>query len=108
MLHVELTRALECLRAAPDVRAVVLASTGRYFSAGGDFELMMECRASMSNRLRIVDDGRKLFATLVDLPQPIVVALHGGRDWTRSFGRACLRRHRCRERSLTSAIHTFS
>ena len=77
ILHVELTRALEYLRAAPDVRAVVLASTGRYFSAGGDFELMMECHASMRNRLRIVDDGRKLFGTLTDLPQPIVVALQG-------------------------------
>ncbi|MCW3016692.1 MAG: Enoyl-CoA hydratase, partial [Solirubrobacterales bacterium] len=40
LLHVELTAAITQLRGNPDVRAVVLASTGKVFSAGGDFDLM--------------------------------------------------------------------
>jgi enoyl-CoA hydratase len=33
--------------------------------------------ADVATRLRIVDDGRRLLAALHDLPQPLVVALHG-------------------------------
>ncbi|WP_354699689.1 Short-chain-enoyl-CoA hydratase [Paraconexibacter sp. AEG42_29] len=77
LLHVELTAAVQELRANPDVRAVVLASTGKVFSAGGDFDLMREANADVATRLRIVDDGRRLLGALLDLPQPLVVALHG-------------------------------
>jgi enoyl-CoA hydratase len=76
-LHTELTVGLRSLRGERSVRAIVLASTGSVFSAGGDFELMTEAHASIENRLRIADDGRQLFGTLVDMPQPVIVALHG-------------------------------
>lgn len=76
-LHVELAECLQGLRDREDVRAVVLASTGKVFSAGGDFELMQACRDNVRDRLRIVDDGRRLLRTLADLPQPLVTALHG-------------------------------
>jgi enoyl-CoA hydratase len=76
-LHLELTDAITQLRGDGDVRAVVLASTGRVFSAGGDFDLMRVANADVATRLRIVDDGRRLLAALHDLPQPLVVALHG-------------------------------
>ncbi len=75
--HVEFTAVLRDLRGQRDLRAIVLASTGKVFSAGGDFELMEECHRSVANRLRITDDGRELVGALLDLPQPIVVALHG-------------------------------
>ena len=55
----------------------MLASTGKVFSAGGDFELMRAAQADVTTRLRIIDDGRKLLAALQGLPQPLVVALHG-------------------------------
>lgn len=77
LLHVELADCFSALRGDPDVRTVILASTGKVFSAGGDIELMLEAHASMQNRLRIVDDARRLLGVLVDLPQPLVVALHG-------------------------------
>lgn len=76
-LHVELTAALDRLRGDASVRAAVFASTGKVFSAGGDFELMKAANGDVATRLRIVDDGRRLLAALVDVPQPIVVALHG-------------------------------
>ena len=77
VLHRDLTAGLRVLGEDQDLRAMVLASSGKVFSAGGDFELMMECHASIANRVRITDDGRALLATLLDLAQPVVVALHG-------------------------------
>ncbi len=76
-LHVELTAVLDSLRRDEKVRAVVLASTGKVFSAGGDFDLMRAAQADVGTRLRIVDDGRRLLDALISLPQPLVVALQG-------------------------------
>lgn len=76
-LHVELTAALDSLRRDEKVRAVVLASTGKVFSAGGDFDLMRAAQADVATRLRIVDDGRRLLDALISLPQPLIVALQG-------------------------------
>ena len=76
-LHVEFTRVLEELRRDEKIRAVVLASTGKVFSAGGDFDLMRAAQADVATRLRIVDDGRRLLDALISLPQPLVVALQG-------------------------------
>jgi enoyl-CoA hydratase len=77
VLHVELTEVLQSLLANRNVRAVVLASTGRAFSAGGDFELMRAAKADVQTRLRIIEDGRRLLGVLLDLPQPLVVAVQG-------------------------------
>jgi enoyl-CoA hydratase len=76
-LHVQLTQVLDSVRRDDKVRAVVLASTGKTFSAGGDFEIMRAANADVTTRLRIVDDGRRLLDALISLPQPLVVALHG-------------------------------
>jgi enoyl-CoA hydratase len=76
-LHRELTHALNAVGGDDKVRAIVLASTGKVFSAGGDFELMRAAQAEVGTRLRIIDDGRRLLAALQSLPQPLVVALHG-------------------------------
>ncbi len=55
---------------------------------------MLECHASMANRLRIVDEGRRLMNQLLDMPQPIVVALQGGAIGLGASGRAGVRRRR--------------
>jgi enoyl-CoA hydratase len=77
LLHAEFTRALLVLRRRTDLRAVILASTGKVFSAGGDFDLMLDLHASLSTRLDGVDEGRLMFETLIDLPMPVIAALHG-------------------------------
>jgi enoyl-CoA hydratase len=58
-------------------RAVLLSSTGKVFSAGGDFELMRQVHDDPVVRARVLDEGRQLIMRLIDLPVPVVVALHG-------------------------------
>jgi enoyl-CoA hydratase len=55
---------------------VVLASTGKVFSAGGDFEWMRELNADLDVRVRSLDAGRYLLESLLDCRLPIVAALH--------------------------------
>jgi enoyl-CoA hydratase len=76
-LHQEFIVALEQLAEDDDVRAVVLASTGKAFSAGGDFELMRAAHDDPAVRRGIVDDARRLLTALLELPQPIVAAMQG-------------------------------
>ena len=76
-LHDDFLEALGVLREAGDVRAVVLASTGKAFSAGGDFDFMRQGHDDPVFLRRHMDVGRHLLYSLVDLPLPIVVALQG-------------------------------
>jgi enoyl-CoA hydratase len=76
-LHHELTRALRAIAADSAVRAVVLASTGRAFSAGGDFELMEQAHKDPATRREIIGDARNLLNAFLELPQPVVVAVQG-------------------------------
>jgi enoyl-CoA hydratase len=76
-LHRDIIQVLIELRDRRDIRAVVLASTGKVFSAGGDFELMIACHHDVGERARLLDEGRLLFNLMADVPVPIVVALQG-------------------------------
>ncbi|KAA1421898.1 enoyl-CoA hydratase/isomerase family protein [Nocardioides humilatus] len=76
-LHHELTRALRDIAADTSVRAVVLASTGKAFSAGGDFELMEAAHKDADVRRSIIGDARALLDAFLALPQPVVVAVQG-------------------------------
>ncbi len=76
-LHAELTIALGEVQDDPGSRVVVLASTGRAFSAGGDFALMRSGHGDPLARRRMVDDGRRLLKTLLDMPQPVLAAVQG-------------------------------
>jgi enoyl-CoA hydratase len=75
--HVDLIRELSALAEDREVRAVVLASTGKVFSAGGDFELMRAAHADPMHRREIIDHARALLTSLLTLPQPIVAAMQG-------------------------------
>jgi enoyl-CoA hydratase len=76
-LHHELTCELRAIGADRSIRAVVLASTGKAFSAGGDFALMRAAHAEASVRRSIVEDARSLLDAFLRLPQPIVAAVQG-------------------------------
>src|SRR5688572_6605471 len=76
-LHREFIAALLEVRGRTGVRALILASTGKVFSAGGSFDFMQACRADTGFRIAALDEGRLLFHTLTDLPIPVVTALHG-------------------------------
>src|SRR5579859_7206953 len=75
--HRELVEVFRGLDDAEDLRAVVFASEGKVFSAGGDFDLMLSGNAHLGTRQHIVDEGMRLLASLLDVVPPIVVALHG-------------------------------
>src|SRR5919201_3239901 len=75
--HHAFTNALEEVAADGDARAVVLASTGKVFSAGGDFDLMRSAHADPAVRRAIVDDAKHLLTTLLSVPQPVVAAVQG-------------------------------
>jgi enoyl-CoA hydratase len=76
-LHVEFIDALGQLAKDSSVRAVVLASTGKVFSAGGDFDLMIAANADADVRRHIVEDAQRLLSVLLSLPQPVVAAVQG-------------------------------
>jgi enoyl-CoA hydratase len=76
-LHTEFDRALDELHRFTDVRAAVLASTGTAFSAGGDFDFILDCHDDPVMLQRFVDEGRHLLTRLVSLPYPIVAAVQG-------------------------------
>jgi enoyl-CoA hydratase len=76
-LHRDFIEALLEVRHRDGIRALVLASTGRVFSAGGSFDFMLAARADTAFRNAALDEGRLLFQTLTDMPIPIVTALHG-------------------------------
>lgn len=73
----ELPVALLELARNPDVRAVVMTSTGKHFSAGGDMNTMVAGHDDLNVLMRGVDDGRRLFRAFTDFPKPMVVAVHG-------------------------------
>jgi enoyl-CoA hydratase len=77
-VHHQLT---EALRALGDddagLRAVVLASTGKVFSAGGDFDLMLAGNADLAVRRQMTREGGILFSALLDVPVPVVAAVQG-------------------------------
>jgi enoyl-CoA hydratase len=76
-LHRDLTKVLRAIAQDAGVRCVVISSTGRAFSAGGDFELMQAAQASADSRRAIVDEAKQLVDALLDIPQPVVAAVQG-------------------------------
>jgi enoyl-CoA hydratase len=76
-LHEAFVDVLAQVRATPDIRAVVLGSTGDVFSAGGDFDLMRKANEDLAFVLEVEQTGRELLLSLVDLPIPIVSAVQG-------------------------------
>lgn len=76
-LHTEFAHALGALRLASDVRVIVISAAGRYFSAGGNFDYIRRLRLEPELRRRALQDARDIFALLMDMPVPLVVAMQG-------------------------------
>lgn len=74
----EMLAALAALRAEPEVRAVVLQANGRSFSTGGDvadFAAHLDDLAAYADE--IVGLLNRVILALVELPAPVVAAVHG-------------------------------
>jgi enoyl-CoA hydratase len=75
--HEELVDVIERLRRPGEIRCLVMASTGTAFSAGGDLEEVRRLTEDRARRDAAWDMGRRLIYGMLDIPVPVVVALHG-------------------------------
>jgi enoyl-CoA hydratase len=76
-LHREFVEAFRWLNGLKGLRCVVLGSTGKVFSAGGDFEYMRAAHEDIQYFLAAEEEARELFEVLHHMVVPIVVALQG-------------------------------
>ena len=76
-MHDELLQVLLRVRGNTEVRAVLFASTGKAFSAGGDLDEIKRLQADAARRAAMCDAGQRIIHALIDLPVPIIVALQG-------------------------------
>jgi enoyl-CoA hydratase len=76
--HIEFAAALEEVsHRVPDFRALVLSAEGRAFSAGGDFDEMLEAHANAVVRADMVKYAKAVFNGVVELRIPVVSAIQG-------------------------------
>ncbi|MGM5069146.1 enoyl-CoA hydratase/isomerase family protein [Rhodococcus qingshengii] len=77
LLETELTRVVNDAAADPAARVVTLLAEGKVFSAGGDFQLMLECNIDIQARLAALQRARDLLAAITTLPVPFIVGVQG-------------------------------
>jgi enoyl-CoA hydratase len=77
LAHDELIEILESMNARQGIRCIVLASTGKAFSAGGDLNEVFILHEDAAKRRHIFAQGRALYGALLNLSIPIVAALQG-------------------------------
>ncbi|WP_218018840.1 enoyl-CoA hydratase/isomerase family protein [Novosphingobium rosa] len=76
--HVEFVAALEAVaNRLPDVRVLILCGEGRAFSAGGDFDEMLDAHRSRAIRNDMVKYAKLVFQGVADLPIPVISAVQG-------------------------------
>jgi enoyl-CoA hydratase len=76
VFHTELARVFGEIAQDPDTDAVVLTASGRCFCAGGDIEWFRAMDEAEKDHACSVE-GRKIIIDLLELPQPIIAAVHG-------------------------------
>ena len=77
LLETELTEVLKSLSGRSDVRVAVLLAEGKVFSAGGDFEMMLECNVNIEERLAALQRARELLDAITSLPIPLITGVQG-------------------------------
>src|SRR5258708_32410283 len=76
-MHNDLLSVLLEIRGEPEIRAVLFGAEGKAFSAGGDLNEVASLQADIAKRTRMCETGLRIIHALLDIPVPIVVALHG-------------------------------
>jgi enoyl-CoA hydratase len=77
VLHEELVQLLELITDDLEVRVMLLSSTGRAFSAGGDMHVMRELNADPVKARKMFTDASRLVGALLRLRVPLVCAVQG-------------------------------
>lgn len=73
----EIVTIIERLRRPGNIRALVIASTGRCFSAGGNFDEIQRLIDDYDARMEAYDNGRRVIHGMAEIAVPVVVALQG-------------------------------
>jgi enoyl-CoA hydratase len=76
-MHADILKALLEIRGDGDLRAVLFSAEGKAFSAGGDLNEVLTLQADADKRSRLCEIGQRIIHALIDIPVPVVVALHG-------------------------------
>lgn len=75
--HAELTDVWLDLDRRQEVRAILLRSEGRAFSAGGDFALLDHIRSDPRHAAAIMEEAGALVRNLIECSKPVVSAIDG-------------------------------
>lgn len=75
--HRELVEIWPRIDASADVRAVLLRSKGRAFSAGGAYEMIDDIMEDQSAHRRVLKEARDLVRNIIECSKPIVSAING-------------------------------
>jgi enoyl-CoA hydratase len=77
VMHRELSAIWRDIDADPDISAVLVRGAGRGFSAGGDFDLILDMAEDFETRVRVWKEARDLVYNVLNCSKPIVSAMHG-------------------------------
>lgn len=76
--HIEFVSALEVVaNQVPDIRVLILCAEGRAFSAGGDFDEMLDAHKSKTVRNDMTKYAKGVFYGVSELPIPVISAVQG-------------------------------
>lgn len=73
----EIVSVIERLRRPGKMRALVLASTGKCFSAGGNFDEIQRLIDDYEARMEAYDNGRRAIYGMAEVAVPVIAALQG-------------------------------
>jgi enoyl-CoA hydratase len=76
-MHEEFADALQALRSAPDIRAILLSAQGKAFSAGGSFDYIRKLHHDAALRRKTQREGTEIIRLLQTMHVPTIAAVQG-------------------------------
>jgi enoyl-CoA hydratase len=78
LAHEEFIAAISMVaRDVSSIRSLIISAEGKIFSAGGDFDEILQAHSLAETRNRMSRDAKRLFEGLVNLPIPVIAAVQG-------------------------------
>jgi enoyl-CoA hydratase len=77
LMHAELARIWRDVDADPAVNAAIITGAGKYFSAGGDFDMIKDIINDYDTRARVWKEARDIVYNIVNCSKPVVSAMRG-------------------------------
>jgi len=73
----EIVSVIERLRRPGNIRTLIIASTGKCFSAGGNFDEIQRLIDSYEARMEAYDNGRRVIHGMAEIAMPVIAAMQG-------------------------------